>query len=189
MKTKINNYTFDASAKTITFGDYVAIELERLLLITNVTDNIIIYNFAVPNNGGAVSGNVLTLAYDTTGMSDSDKLQIFYDDPDGKEKVMVMDKKKEEIYQLYHFNAVTTGTIVGVQGKRKLGYININKPGAAGSVVKIYDNYYQALTQDLKAEIDASSKGPNIYKGRLKQGCFLVIESSGAAPDITISMA
>ena len=82
MKILITNYSFDASGKTITFNDYTSILLERVLLITNVTDNVIIYNFADPNKGGTVSDNVLTLTYDTTSMSDTDKLQIFYDDPD-----------------------------------------------------------------------------------------------------------
>lgn len=189
MKTKINNYSFHASTKTITFGDYAAIELERVLLITNVIDNIIIYNFAVPNNGGSVSGNVLTLDYDTTGMSDSDKLQIFYDADEAKQRITAGDKAKEELYQIYHFNATTAGTIVGVQGKRKLGFVTINKPGAAGSLVNIYDNYYQALSQDLKASIDGATVGTKQYKVRLTQGCFLVISSTGAAPDVSISMA
>jgi len=43
MKTLITNYTFDASAKTISFDDYTGIDLNRVLLITNVTTNTIIY--------------------------------------------------------------------------------------------------------------------------------------------------
>jgi len=80
MKILITNYSFNASAKTITFNDYASIDLERILLITNVTDNIIIYNFADPTKGGTVSGNVLTLTYNTTSMSNTDDLQIFYED-------------------------------------------------------------------------------------------------------------
>lgn len=77
MKQQIQNYTFDASAKTVTFTDYTSIRLDSVLLITNVTDNIIIYNFA--DSGGTAAGNVLTLDYDTSAMSDTDELQIFYD--------------------------------------------------------------------------------------------------------------
>lgn len=80
MKTKINNYSFNSSLKKITFNDYNSINLDSLLLITNVTNNIIIYNFANPSLGGSVSGNVLTLNYNTTTMSNTDSLQIFYDD-------------------------------------------------------------------------------------------------------------
>lgn len=79
MKTVIPRYTFNAAAKTVTFPDFDAIRLERLALITNTTDNIIIYNFADPTKGATVSGNVLTLDYDTTGMSDSDAIRIDYD--------------------------------------------------------------------------------------------------------------
>lgn len=80
MKKQITNYTFNKTAKTVTFTDYTTIRLDSILLITNVTDNIIIYNFA--DSGGIVSGNVLTLTYDTSSMSDGDSLQIFYDDMD-----------------------------------------------------------------------------------------------------------
>lgn len=82
MKKLITNYTFNAGAQTVTFTDYTTISLESVLLITNVTDNIIIYNFADVGYGGSVTGNVLTLAYNTTGMSNTDDLQIFYDDTD-----------------------------------------------------------------------------------------------------------
>ncbi len=82
MKTKINNYTFDKTAKTVTFTDYTTIRLDSILLITNVTDNVIVYNFADSTLGGTVATNVLTLTYDTSAMDNTDKLQIFYDDPD-----------------------------------------------------------------------------------------------------------
>lgn len=80
-KILIQNYTFDASEKTITLVDYAAITLENVLLVTNVTDNVIIYNFADHTLGGSVATNVLTLLYDTALMDDTDKLQIFYNDP------------------------------------------------------------------------------------------------------------
>jgi hypothetical protein len=80
-KIRIINYSFNKASKQIVFLDYTSISLDGLLLVTNVTDNTIIYNFADPIRGGTVSGNVLTLSYDTSGMSDTDSLQIFYDDP------------------------------------------------------------------------------------------------------------
>lgn len=82
MKKLITNYTFNAAAQTVTFSEYTSISLEGILLITNLVDNIIIYNFADIGYGGSVSGNILTLAYNTTGMDDTDDLQIFYDDTD-----------------------------------------------------------------------------------------------------------
>ena len=87
-KKLLFNYTFDASAKTIVVsGNF---KLRRIQLITNVTDGIIIYNFADGNKGGSVSYNstddetTITLEYDTTSMSDSDELQIFVDIPEDK---------------------------------------------------------------------------------------------------------
>lgn len=82
MKVLITNYTFNPTAKTVTFNGLQNIELNRLLLITNATRNTIIYNFASPALGGTVNGNVLTLGTNTTGMESSDKLQIFYENED-----------------------------------------------------------------------------------------------------------
>ena len=76
MKKLITSYSFNAASKQITFSEDIS--LEGLLLITNVTTNQIIYNFA--SSGGTLAGRVLTLDYNTTSMSDSDNLQIFYDD-------------------------------------------------------------------------------------------------------------
>jgi hypothetical protein len=79
MKVLFQDYTFNASAKTITFNTTDTVRLESVLLVTNVTDNIIIYNFADPSLGGTITNNVLTLTYNTTGMSNADSLQIYLD--------------------------------------------------------------------------------------------------------------
>lgn len=80
MKKLITNYTFNKTAGTITFTDYVSLGLSQLLLITNVTIGQIIYNFADPSLGGTIVGNILTLECVTSGMNNSDNLQIFLDD-------------------------------------------------------------------------------------------------------------
>jgi len=72
------DYTFDASAKTITFDDSI-IE-SNLEAIINSTDGIVIYNSFSPSTTGTLTGQVLTLIYDTSSMSDTDELQIFYGD-------------------------------------------------------------------------------------------------------------
>ena len=74
-------YTFNPSQKKVTFvGLTQQITLANVLLITNVTANTIIYNFA-DSSTGAVSfaNNVLTLDYDTTSMNSTDVLQIYLD--------------------------------------------------------------------------------------------------------------
>jgi len=74
-------YSFDPSAKTITFsGLSQQITLANILLITNVTANTIIYNFADSTNGAtSFANNVLTLDHNTTSMSSTDVLQIYLD--------------------------------------------------------------------------------------------------------------
>lgn len=83
------SYAFDKTAKTVTFsGLRQSITLSNILLITNVTANTIIYNFA-DSTKGAVSfnNNVLTLDYDTSAMANSDVLQIFLDVPSNEESL------------------------------------------------------------------------------------------------------
>jgi hypothetical protein len=79
MKVLFQDYTFNAATKQITFNTTDVVSLNQVLVITNVTDNVIIYNFAEPAKGGVIANNVLTLTYNTTTMSNSDSLQIFLD--------------------------------------------------------------------------------------------------------------
>ncbi len=79
MKQIIKNYAFNKTAQTVSFSDFASISLDRLLLITNVTANVVIYQFNDPALGGSVSGNVLTLTLDTSSMHNTDKLQVIYD--------------------------------------------------------------------------------------------------------------
>lgn len=82
-------YTFTPATKTIIFNKSVT--RERLILITNVTTNQVIYNFSDANlkatsytvNGSADTTTVV-LNYDTTSMSSTDKLQIIVDEYDEK---------------------------------------------------------------------------------------------------------
>ena len=85
---KSNYYLFDASAREVVIPG--GVQREQLILITNVTSNKVIYNFSDPELTATTYSiqtdirNVTTtrvvLSYDTTGMSDTDKLQIIYDD-------------------------------------------------------------------------------------------------------------
>ena len=82
MKLLVDNYTFDPVAKTVTFNEYTTLNHASLLLITNVTVGAMIYNFAKATQVVTITGNVVTLnaSVDTTGMSATDDLQIFYED-------------------------------------------------------------------------------------------------------------
>jgi hypothetical protein len=79
---KDNNgkYYFNPASKTITFFDIVFTQ-EQLLTITNTTDGTLIYVFADNTLGGTLDQGILTLTYNTTSMSDTDKLQIYIDVP------------------------------------------------------------------------------------------------------------
>jgi hypothetical protein len=98
MKILFEDYSFDTAAQTVTFNTTDVITLEQLLIITNVTTNKIIYNFADPNAGGTIANNVLTLNFDTTSMSSSDKLQIFLDNiltPASDETLQLVNEQTE----------------------------------------------------------------------------------------------
>ena len=82
MKLLVDNYTFDPVAKTVTFSEYTTLNHASLLLITNVTVGAMIYTFAKATQVVTITGNVVNLnaSIDTTGMSATDDLQIFYED-------------------------------------------------------------------------------------------------------------
>lgn len=80
-KQLVSLYTFDPVAKTVTLLGIPNINLEQILLVTNVTDGIILYSFADSACSGTLVDNVLTLTYDTTAMESTDRLQIFIDMP------------------------------------------------------------------------------------------------------------
>lgn len=95
MKILFEDYSFNSATGQITLNTTDVVGLADLLVITNVTDNIIIYNFADPTKGGTIINNVLTLTYNTTGMSNTDKLQIFLDNkltPASEESIQYLKK-------------------------------------------------------------------------------------------------
>jgi hypothetical protein len=84
LKRLVTDYTFDPIAHTVTFNGYATVDIRGLIIITNVTRNIIIYSYADLESpyslGGTSATNVVTLEYDTTKMAAADNLQIYYDD-------------------------------------------------------------------------------------------------------------
>jgi hypothetical protein len=80
-------YTFNPATRTVTINEYVP--RERLVLITNVTANRVIYNFSdaqlkatsyTASVDGNQSGTTIVLSLDTSSMSSSDKLMITIDE-------------------------------------------------------------------------------------------------------------
>lgn len=84
-------YTFTPSTNTIIIPR--VIPRERLILITNVTTNTVIYNFSDQNlkantytvsTTGGTNTTTVVLNYNTSGMLSTDKLQIIVDEYDEK---------------------------------------------------------------------------------------------------------
>lgn len=83
-----NGYVFTPATKTLVLPRYVP--QERLILVTNVTTNQVIYNFSDPSlkatsytttASGASSGTTtLILNFNTTAMASTDKISIVIDD-------------------------------------------------------------------------------------------------------------
>jgi|SRR3972149_1735765 len=96
--TDIGNYTFDASAKTVTLTGLDVVLLQQLLMITNITTNSIIYQFNKTGYGGTINNNVITLDFNTTSMNDGDDLQIFIDyQNSGIQKTKIIDEASTDI--------------------------------------------------------------------------------------------
>ena len=81
MKTLIKNYSINTSGSTITFTDYTTLQLERVLIIAEVTngkDHSILYNFATGTSAASVSGNSFSAPF-IAGLSPTASLLIYYD--------------------------------------------------------------------------------------------------------------
>lgn len=75
------DYTFNAVAGTVTFSGKQPIGVESILTVSNYTTGTLLFQ---PQAGALFTGTwaepVLTLAADTTGMSNTDSLFILFDD-------------------------------------------------------------------------------------------------------------
>ena len=85
-KLMLGNYEFDPAEKLVKIKGNIA--PEKVLLITNITDNQLIYNFADPTIGYSgksynpnTNETLLVLKANTAPMSSTDILQIFVDEP------------------------------------------------------------------------------------------------------------
>lgn len=80
-------YTFNTVAQTIAVRGYYP--LEKLALITNVTDNLVMYNFSDSTFAGTTAvfnsntnTTTITLNYNTSSMSNTDVIQVLVDETD-----------------------------------------------------------------------------------------------------------
>lgn len=152
------SYTFNKTAKTVTFsGLRQSITLANILLITNVTANTIIYNFA-DSTKGAVSfnNNILTLDYDTSAMANTDVLQIFLDLPSNEESLhdllRRMNKLLEsnatiDLYQRQKVVVEAIGTNRGTPTELNTGMPISNFPGTVTLGIGSGDLQYVQASQ------------------------------------------
>lgn len=132
MKIKINNYVFNPILGTIVFSDYKSIKLDDIILITDVATGTIIYNFAAPNLTGSVSGNILTLNYQTSALLNSTKLSIYYDDG----KTPATDDVLMAIFELTsRLQALTS--MRGVQNDMRVTQTNTARSISSGTITTI----------------------------------------------------
>lgn len=159
----IGSYTFNKTNKTITFTDCGALTLDNILLITNVTDHIILYNFADTTTTGTMTNNVLTLAYNTSTMSDTDNLQIYIDIPvvalSDLEDTMILFRRLLQLAdslgtvdinnrQRVAVEAVTAVTApISTLGVALTGVNDIPTAAPAMSAARYYQGVYLALDQ------------------------------------------
>lgn len=94
-----SKYSFNAATRQVKFTDFI--DLKDLLLITNIADNTIIYNFACSGFGGTLTERILTLEYDTTSMSNDDILQVVMyaetDEADSITHSYLLDAQKDRV--------------------------------------------------------------------------------------------
>jgi len=76
----LGGYVFSPSTNKVTItGLSFNLALEQILLITDTTAGIIIYNFANSSLNGTIANNVITLDYNCSALSATDSLQIYVD--------------------------------------------------------------------------------------------------------------
>lgn len=144
MKTLVTNYTFTPNTKRISFNDYTNINLEQLLLITNVTSGIIIYNFAKPELGAVkFNANTITLDYNTASMNANDRLQIFIEAP-----AEVLTTRTPVISSGYTFNINTLFSVNGFSAYGQEQYLQIRNGSTLATssllytgLLKPYENF------------------------------------------------
>ncbi|HUD06475.1 MAG TPA: hypothetical protein VMR34_01175 [Candidatus Saccharimonadales bacterium] len=124
MKQVVTNYSFSTSAKTVTLSDFNSsypVDLKRLYLITDVTINTILFNFADSTVASATisSNNVITLSAVPGGAANGDSLQIVYEA-----------KSTDPIYEtpLLPSNAAqeTGGNLATIAGAISSARLNVN---------------------------------------------------------------
>ena len=128
----IGSYTFDASARTVTFNGVALTSIFQIKPIINGSTQKVIFNPAEGGSFGVLAGNVLTLDYDTStdGSADTNDLYICVNIPNSVsvidegvttvktgqgflERVIIAPTNKKCTVEVYD-NTSANGTLIGV---------------------------------------------------------------------------
>jgi len=152
MKKLITGYQFLPSTRLVNFppslyGSQNPVNLESLLLITNVSKGQIIYNFADSATTGVVNSNSgFLLGYNTSSMSASDKLQIFYDVP----------SEEYDFCSGYLTGYITgSGTSTGLYSPS----VPVEFLGVGGRAVDIASGFFPQYGRNANAILNIDSQG------------------------------
>jgi hypothetical protein len=152
MKKLITGYQFLPSTRLVNFppslyGSQNPVNLESLLLITNVSKGQIIYNFADSATTGVVNSNSgFLLGYNTSSMSASDKLQIFYDVP----------SEEYDFCSGYLTGYITgSGTSTGLYSPA----VPVEFLGVGGRAVDIASGFFPQYSRNANAVLNIDSQG------------------------------
>lgn len=156
------DYTFDASAKTVTLS--AVVKLTAILLITNVTvGNTTIYEFACDGLGGSIAGTVLALDYDTTSMNNGDELLI------------ILHKKKSEREKILEDISTKVAEM-----NTELGSLKENQT----LLLEELGNIISATHQDIVRAVDSTKIPFFLQVARGKVDGFFSISKFGRNSDI-----
>jgi len=152
MKKLITGYQFLPSTRLVNFppslyGSQNPVNLESLLLITNVSRGQIIYNFADSATTGVVNSNSgFLLGYNTSSMSASDKLQIFYD----------VSSEEYDFCSGYLTGYITgSGTSTGLYSPS----VPVEFLGVGGRAVDIASGFFPQYGRNANAVLNIDSQG------------------------------
>ena len=168
------SYTFNPAAKTVTFsGLSYTLTLANILLITNVTANTIIYNFADPATGEtSFNNNVLTLTYNTASMNATDVLQIYLDLESYEESLAALLRRMNKLLEsnatvdLYQRQRVVIEAVGNSRGTPTEAAASIPVSGAVSisATTSILTNPYTSPAYSL---VMPSAEGPVDQRWRI----------------------
>lgn len=177
-KIRLTSYTFDASAKTVTAAQFSDVTLAGIQMIVNVTDNIVIYNFADPLKGGSLATDTLTLDYDTTTMDDTDELMILCED--GLNQTVTAELSAVDNAVLDDIAADTEAIKTGVDGVEALLTTIETDTSAIQTAVELIDDAVATLGTTTYTE--AVNKGLVVGAVRRDANTTLVGTTNEVAP-------